>query len=92
MTSTYEIAFYKAGNRIGGYKVPTAHTAGDEFAGCVERYTAVAGFYIDVFDTDCCAVVDLSEVAMTIKLIGAIDADMKKSLMKRLDELLKERQ
>lgn len=88
MTSNYEIAFYTAGNRTGGYKV-NATQAIDEFVGCVERYTKEAGFFVEVCDADCCAIVDLSTAGMTIKLIGVISDDMKEPLRLKLNDLLR---
>lgn len=82
---TYEIVFYKAGIRTGGYNVAEAKMAADEFVGCVERYTKVAGFYIESFNADGCSVVDLSDEAMTIKLIGVISDDIKDVVKKKFD-------
>ena len=73
---------------MGGYKVNAEHAI-DEFVGCVERYTKVAGFYIDVFDAECCAVVDFSATAITIKLSGVISDEVKESLRGKLDALLR---
>lgn len=92
MTTAYEIAFYKAGSRTGGYKVTTAQAAMDEFAGCVERYTAIGGFYIEDSTADNYTVVDLSAAEITIKLIGVIDDVMKATLKKKWDDLLNKRQ
>jgi len=88
MSSNYEIVYYQNGSCTGRSKMPTKEEATDVFVASVERYTATDGFYVDSDKTDSYTVFDLSYSARTIKLVGAIDDELKAVLKQKWSDLL----
>jgi len=88
MSSTYEIVYYQNGNCTATSKMPTKEAATDVFVASVERYTTTDGFYVDSGKSDSYTVFDMSYAARTIKLVGAIDDELKAALKQKWSDLL----